>query len=45
MGVGRQAVVAVGGNTVVFLASLLCRIDVYDRPAQVTQVVAPKAAF
>jgi hypothetical protein len=37
--VGGQAVVAVGGDTVVFLARLLCWIDMYDRPAQVAQVV------
>jgi hypothetical protein len=36
---GRQTVVAVGGDAVVFLASLLHGIDVYDGSVQVAQVV------
>jgi hypothetical protein len=39
VGVGRQTVVAVGINAVMFLARLLYRIDVYHGPAQVAQVV------
>jgi hypothetical protein len=39
VGVGRQTVVAVGINAVMFLARLLYRIDVYDGPTQVAQVV------
>jgi hypothetical protein len=37
--VDRQTVVAVGSNAVMFLARLLYRIDVYDDPVQVAQVV------
>jgi len=33
--VGRQIVVAVGGDAVVFLTRLLYRIDVYDGAVQV----------
>jgi len=39
VGVGRQTVVAVGGDAVVFLARLLYRIDVDDGSVQVAQVV------
>ena len=39
MGVGRQTVVAVGGDAVVFLTCFLYRIDVDDSPTQVAQVV------
>jgi hypothetical protein len=32
VGVGRQTVVVVGGDAMVFLASLFYRVDVYDGP-------------
>ncbi len=39
VGVERQAVVAVRADAVVFLTRFLFRIDVYDGPVQVAQVV------